>query len=74
MSGNISKFDDGEINKEEFHASKQTIALGLVNVYQILICGKFKYRDAGFKYFNGYKDDNISRPYFIPNEWVHKTF
>ena len=38
------------------------LALNLVDVDQILISDKFKHSDAGFKYFIGYKDDNIVRP------------
>ena len=40
---------------------KQSIALDLVNVDQILICNKFKHSHTSFKYFIGYKDDNIIR-------------
>ena len=38
------------------------LALKLVDVDQILVSDKFKHRDAGFRYFIGYKDDNIVRP------------
>ena len=53
-----------KLNKKEFHASKQPIALNLVNVNQILISDKLEHRDQGFKYFIGYKDD-IIRPLCI---------
>ena len=59
------KFDNVKVNKKSFHASKQPIALELVNVNQILISDKFKYSDTGFKYFIGYKDDHIIRPLSI---------
>ena len=65
MSKKTLKFDNVKVNKKSFHASKQPIALELVNVNQILISDKFKYSDAGFKYFIGYKDDNIIRPLCI---------
>ena len=61
MSKKILKFDNVEVNKEKCHASKQPIDLNLVNVYQILISDKFEHGDKGFKYFIGYKDDNIIR-------------
>ena len=48
-----------------FYASKQPIALDLVNVNQILNLDKFKHSDAGFKYFISYEDDNIVRPLCI---------
>ena len=60
------KFDNFEVNKKEFHASKQPISLSLVNINQILISGKFKHSNTGFKYFNMH--------YFISNEWIHKIF
>ena len=51
--------------KKEFHASKQPIALNLVNVNQIVISDKVEHSDKGFKYFIGYKEDNIVRPLCI---------
>ena len=65
MNGKTLKFDNVEINKKEFHVSKQPFALNFVNVNQILISGKFKQSDMGFKYFIGYKDDNTIRPLCI---------
>ena len=51
---NINKktlqFDNVEVSKKEFHASKQPIALNLVNVDQILISDKFEHNDKVFKY------------------------
>ena len=65
MSKKTLKFDNVEVNKKEFHASKQSIALNLVNVNQILICDKFKHSDSGIKYFIGYRDDDIVKPLYI---------
>ena len=48
-----------------FHASKQPTALNLVNVNQIVVSDRLEYRDKGFKYFFGYKDNNIIRPLCI---------
>ena len=62
MSKKTLKFDNVEVNKKEFHASNQPVALNLANVNQILISDKFKHSDTGFKYFIAYKDDNIVRP------------
>ena len=60
MSKKILKFDNVEVNKKSFHASKQPIALNLVNLNQILVSDKFKHSsNIGFKYFIGYKDDNM---------------
>ena len=56
------KFDNVEVNKKKkCHASKQPITLNPVNVNQILISDKFSHGDTDFKYFVGYKDDNIVR-------------
>ena len=61
MTKKTLKFDNVRVNKKEFYASRQSVALGLINVNQILISDKFKHSDTGFKYFIGYKDDNIIR-------------
>ena len=53
------KFDNTEVNKKEFHKSKQPIDLNLVNLYQILISDKFKHSDDGFKDFIAYTDDIV---------------
>ena len=65
ISKKTPKFDNVEVNKKEFHTSKQPIALDLVNVDQILISDKFKHSDKGFKYLICYKDDTIIRPLCI---------
>ena len=59
------KLDNTEVNKKEFHASKQPISLNFVNVNQISISGKSKHSQKGFEYFIGYKDGNIIRPLCI---------
>ena len=40
------KFNNVEVNKKEFHTSKQPIALNLVNVDQILISDKNEHSDC----------------------------
>ena len=65
MSKKALKFVNLEVNKENIHASKHPVALNLVNVNQMLISDKFEHSDKGFKYFIGYKDDNIIRPLCI---------
>ena len=49
MSKETLKFDNTEVNKKDFHASRQPIALNLVNVNEILISDKFEHSDKGFK-------------------------
>ena len=53
------------VNKKEFHKSKQPINLDLVNLDQIVISEKFKHNDDRFKYFIGYKEDEIVKPLCI---------
>ena len=54
------KFDIIVVNKKE-----QPISLELVNIDQIVISDKFKHSDDGFKYFIGYKEDEIVKPLCI---------
>ena len=61
MSEKTLKCDNVEVNKKEFHKSKQPIDLNLVNVDQVLISDKFKHSDDDFKYLIGYKENNIIR-------------
>ena len=64
------KFGDIVLTKREFDASKQEIALNLVNTNKIVVSNKFKDSDDGFKYFTGYlhdddDDDDVIRPLCI---------
>ena len=54
MSEQTLKFDENVVNKKDFHASKQAIALNLVDSSKILVPDKFKLNDDGCKYFIGY--------------------
>ena len=49
MSKKTLKFDNTEVYKKDFHASRQPVALNLVNVNEILISDKFEHSDKGFK-------------------------
>ena len=66
MSEQILKFGDTVVNKREFHASKQAIALNLVNASKIVVSNKFKHSDDSFKYFISYlHDDDVIKPLCI---------
>ena len=65
MSEQTLKLGHIVVNKNEFQASKQAIALNLVDINKIVISDKLKHRDKGFKYFLGYKDDIIATPLCI---------
>ena len=62
MSEKTLKFDNVRVNKKEFHKSKQSIDLDLVNVDQIVVSDKFKHDDDGFI---GYKEGQIVKPLCI---------
>ena len=51
-----------EVNKKEFHKSKQPINFYLVNVDQIVDSDNFKHNDDGFKYLIGSKEGEIVKP------------
>ena len=78
MSEQALKFGDIVVNKKEFHASKQAIALNSIKTGKILVSYKFKHSDDGFRYFIGYlhHDDEIRplRIIFTSNKWIHKIF
>ena len=65
MSEKTLKFDNIKVNKKEIHKSKQSIDLDLINVDQIVVSDKFKHSDDGFKYFIGYKEGEIVKPYVL---------
>ena len=53
MSEKTLKFDNIRLNEKEFHKSKQSISLDLVNIDKIVISDKFNHSDDGFKYVIG---------------------
>ena len=59
MSEKTLKFDNIRVNKKDFRKSKQLIDLDLVNIDQIVVSGKFKHGEDGFKYFIGHKKGGI---------------
>ena len=63
MSEQTLKFGHFVVNKKYFHASKQAIALDLVESGRILVSDKFKHNENGFKHFIDYLhiDDVIRR-------------
>ena len=66
MSEQTLKCGDIVVDKKDFHASKQAIALNLVNTNKIAISDKFKHGNDVFKFFIGYlNDDNVIRPLYI---------
>ena len=56
MSEKALKFGNIRGNKKEFHKFKQPINLDLINVDQVVVTGKCKHTDGGFKCFICYKE------------------
>ena len=66
MSKQTLKFCGNLVNKKDFHASKQPIALNSVKSSKILVSDKFELSDDGYKFFIGYlHDDNAIKPLCI---------
>ena len=65
MSGSTLKFNNIKVNKKDFHKSQQAIDSSLVNVDQIVVPGRFKHSDDGFKYFIDYQEGEIVKPLYI---------
>ena len=65
MSEKTLKFNNIKINKKEFHKSKQAIDLDSVTTDKIVVSDKFKHSEEGYKYFIGYKEDEIVKPLCI---------
>ena len=62
MSEKTLKFSNIKINKKEFHRSKQAINLDPVTTDKIVVSDKFRHSEEGYKYFIGYKEDEIIKP------------
>ena len=58
MSKQTLVFNDIEVNKKDFHASKQAIPLNLVNTNNIVISYRVKQNNDTYKYFTGYSHED----------------
>ena len=58
MSKQTLMFNDIEVNKKDFYASKQAILLNLVNTNNIVISYRVKQNNDTYKYFIGYLHDD----------------
>ena len=59
----IIKFGDIEINKQKFNQHKRPISINSIDINKIIVPNKVSFGKKGFKFFIGYKDANIRRPY-----------
>ena len=66
MNKQTLKFGDIVVNKREFYASKQAIALNLVNTNKIVVSYRIKHSGDCFKNFIGcLHEDYVIRPLCI---------
>ena len=65
MTEKALKFNNIRVNKKKFNMSKEPIDLMSVDIDQIVVCDKFNYNEAGFKYFVGYQKGEIVKPLCI---------
>ena len=65
MSEKTLKFGDVENNNKNYATFKLLIILNLVAIDKIVISDKFKHSNKDFKYFIGYKENNIIGPLTI---------
>ena len=66
MSKQMLKFGENVVNKNDFHAPKQAIALNSVESSKIIVSDKLELSDDGCKYFIGYlHDDDVTKPLCI---------
>ena len=65
MSEKTLKFNNIRVNKKECHKSKEPIDLMSVNVDQIVVSDNIKHNNVGFKYFIGYQEHGIVKPYVL---------
>ena len=59
MSSQKIKFGDKEVDKKEFHSSKQAILSDSVDLSKIVVSNKWKINDATYKYLCGYLNNDV---------------
>ena len=62
MNEKTLKFNNIKVNKKEFQKSKQTMDLDSVTTDKIVVSDKFRHNEESYKYFIGYKEDEIVKP------------
>ena len=59
------KFGEKEVDKKDFHSSKQAISLDSVDKSKIVVSGKWKINDTTRKFVIGYLNEDIIEPLSI---------
>ena len=62
MSLKKIKFGDKEVDKKEFHSSKQAILLDSVDLDKIVVSSKWKINETAYKYLCGYLNNDVIQP------------
>ena len=71
MSSQKIKFGEKEIDKKEFYLSKQAISLNSLDLSKIVVSGKWKISDTKYKYFCGYLNNDVIKPFFTSHERIY---
>ena len=75
MSKQTLVFNDIEVNKKDFYASKKAIPLSLVNTNNIVVSYRVKQNNDIYKYFIGYlHDDGLIRPLCVILPHIYQVF
>ena len=59
------KFDDNDIEGNEFHLYKSTISINDMDINERVVSNVFPFGKQDFKYFIGYTDSEKNRPLCI---------
>ena len=68
MNGKSINFEDKKINKRTFYKNKKLFNIHDLDINKILVFEKESYdTKSSLKYFTGYNDDDVIRPFLIMN-------
>ena len=62
MSSQKIKFGDKEVDKKDFHSSKEPILSDSVDLNKIVVSNKWKINDTTYKYLCGYLNNDVIQP------------
>ena len=62
MSSQKIKLGDKEVDKKEFHPSKEAILLDSVDFSKIVVSSRWKISDTKYKYFCAYLNNDFIQP------------
>ena len=62
MSSKKIKFRDKEVDKKQFHSSKEAILLDSVDLSKIVVSSRWKLNDTTHKYFCRYLNNDVIKP------------